>query len=77
MEDGFLSLFDDTEKSEVSEVGPFFDYGETTEIKRSICVDCMRPSRVCLCSYYPASPYITLTAVIILQHPNEESRRMA
>jgi len=42
--------------------------------KRSLCLDCGRPTVVCWCSALPEVPVMTESRIVILQHPAEEKR---
>lgn len=45
--------------------------------RRDVCKNCERPQCVCLCQSFPINPIPIQTNIIILQHPNEESRTLA
>ncbi|XP_050382896.1 uncharacterized protein LOC126799692 [Argentina anserina] len=45
--------------------------------RRSICGNCGRPRRVCLCGSLPAQPIPTRTQVIILHHPHEAQHKLS
>lgn len=44
---------------------------------RAMCGRCRRPATVCICCCLPDEPFKIGSRVVILQHPNEESRSLA
>ncbi|XP_068127770.1 tRNA-uridine aminocarboxypropyltransferase 2 [Hyperolius riggenbachi] len=47
---------------------------ESSPARRTLCVRCRRPEKVCLCPFLPAHPIHVSTCLYIVQHPAEESR---
>ncbi|KAG5055123.1 hypothetical protein JHK85_007633 [Glycine max] len=45
--------------------------------RRSICSNCDRPSRVCLCHALPLPPIQTTTQILIIQHPHEARHKLS
>ncbi len=45
--------------------------------RRAVCGRCARPQSVCLCPALPAQPIRLGGLVVVLQHPNEQNRRLA
>ncbi|OWZ00905.1 Protein kinase, partial [Phytophthora megakarya] len=45
--------------------------------RREACDRCKRPPRVCYCASLPASPLVTTSHVLILQHEHEKKKRAA
>ncbi|CAJ1912108.1 unnamed protein product [Sphenostylis stenocarpa] len=44
---------------------------------RSICSNCDRPTRVCLCHALPLPPIPTSTRILIVQHPHEARHKLS
>ncbi|KOM38768.1 hypothetical protein LR48_Vigan03g215000 [Vigna angularis] len=45
--------------------------------RRSICSNCDRPTRVCLCHALPFPPIQTATRILIVQHPHEARHKLS
>ena len=71
------SISPDVRGHDTSEIMPV-SANELTPNKRSICLQCERPQKVCWCDYLP-TPKVSLksgTSIIILQHPSEKKRKI-
>ncbi|KAK7378152.1 hypothetical protein VNO80_03589 [Phaseolus coccineus] len=44
---------------------------------RSICTNCDRPTRVCVCHALPLPPIQTATRILIVQHPHEARHKLS
>ncbi|XP_075512795.1 tRNA-uridine aminocarboxypropyltransferase A [Primulina tabacum] len=52
--------------------------GKIEPARRRICGSgCGRPANVCLCRSLPSSPIETVTQIVILHHPHEQSHKLA